>query len=102
MNCREYAVDQILIKILVFAHLIDLLPLLVCHLFFDCLCCDIITIKIFTTKLDLNKKILLVTSSPLQFYQELHKLNLLIILINKIFFTLGFVACTLHARKASL
>lgn len=52
MNCREYAVDQVLIKILIFAHLIDLLPLLVCHLFFDCLCCDIITIKIFTTKLE--------------------------------------------------
>ena len=56
MNCWEYAVDQILIKIFVFAHLVDLLPLLVCHLFFDCLCSDIITIKIFTTKLE-NKKI---------------------------------------------
>lgn len=51
MNCREYTVDQVLIKILVFAHLIDLLPLLVCHLFFYCLCCHIITIKIFASKL---------------------------------------------------
>lgn len=51
MNCWEDAFDQILIKVLVFAHLVDFLPLLVCHLFFNCLCSDIITIKIFATKL---------------------------------------------------
>ena len=56
MDCRKDAVDHILVEVLVFAHLVYFLPLLVSHLFFNRLCCDIITIKIFPSKLHGRKQ----------------------------------------------
>ena len=51
MNSWKDTIDHILVKVFIFAHLVDFLPLLVGHLFFDCLSSHIITIKIFSTKL---------------------------------------------------
>lgn len=60
MDGWKDAVDHVLVEVLVFTHLIDFLPLLISHLFFDCLCCHVITIKIFTSKLQAIKTQLLV------------------------------------------
>lgn len=51
MYSGEQAANKILIEVLVLTHLIDLLPLSICHLLTDDLCCHFLTTQILAPKL---------------------------------------------------
>ena len=52
MDRWEKTCDDVMIQVLVLAHLVDFLPLLVCHLFLDGLSGHFVSSHVFTTKLE--------------------------------------------------
>jgi len=54
MNCRKEAGTEIVVKVLVFTHIINLLPFSLCHLLLHQLWCHLILIRVKTTVLPNN------------------------------------------------
>ena len=102
VNCWEETAAQILVEILVLWHVIHLLPLISCHLFFQCLCSHLIFSQITSSKLQDTKYYTSTNKNQLRNKRQIWKCSFSMKLSCLVVPTLGLLEVTEQARKASL